>query len=157
MHEWLKRVRQVQQLVGGAQKYYLPSSVEFLKTEECFWLPEGGPVDILQVWEEDLVPQIKYGYGFAFQARQVMVCRGGILQVDLFDGVKSECVSLAYGHVLYIPPCVWYTFFTKSMGVKRSNQARVQTFTDADLHGQGWFCKMHRQDYAIVRNNMQRR
>ncbi len=156
MLEWLLRARHIQHLVGGARKYYLPTSVEFLKGEECFWIPEGDPVSILQVWEEDLVSQIKYGYGFAFQARQVMVCRGGVIEVDLSDGLKTERVSLAYGHVLYIPPGLWFSYFTKSVGLKQRNQGRVQTFTDADLKNSGWFCRMSPHDYTVFRNNMQR-
>lgn len=157
MLDWLLKVRHVQHLVGGACKYYLPASVEFLKQEEIFWIPDQDPVEILQVWEEDLVAPVRYGNGFAFQARQVMVCRGGIVQVDLSDGERKERISLAYGHVLYIPPCLWYSFFTKSTGGKRKDCARVQTFTDVDLRSPHWFCRMSIEDYAVVRKSMQRR
>lgn len=156
MLEWLLKVRHVQHLVGGACKYYLPASVSFLKSEEVFWIPNAAPVEILQVWEDDLVPQIKYGYGFAVAAHQVLVSRGGVVQVDLSDGETTERVSLTYGHVLSIPPCIWYSFFTKASGKIRKDAARLQTFTNADLSRDGWFCRMDAHTYASVRQNMRR-
>lgn len=156
MDEWLKRVEHVQPLVGGAVKYYLPTSVAFLKSADVFWIPNGKPVDILQVWEETLAPQLIYGSGFAFIAKQVFVCRGGRIQVDLHDGREKLRVSLTYGHVLYIPPCLWYQYFTKNSGVRRKEKGILQIFTDACLEGD-WFQKMDSAKYAAVREQMNRR